>query len=306
MALQHVTAKKEVYALLQDMAECRDNDCLVPTNHPFYWSEEAVAPLVPTYVNTGDIMMIAAYPTAAFANFEDLKIRNVPSFDIFEVLADTRYFDGEGIRDVRAGTVFRLCYLDPLGIRRSRLWLTNTVKCFLFDKGQSDRHAKLPLLKPIRILPARENFFKCANPCVKNWLMRELKLAVPKIVFTIGSEAAEVVHGYYGNAPAGFFKNLVGVPLKAGEKANASDRRIPEFADKHVFHFIHPGFIMREPKAPLTKAHWDLHLPAAFKFLRDLKISVDRPAAGTLTDDVKAELFLAKSSAPEIDHGADI
>ena len=72
MGLQHVKAKKEVYALLQKMAECRDNDCPVPANHPFYWSEEAVAPIVPTYVNTGDIMVIAAYPTAAFAYFEDI------------------------------------------------------------------------------------------------------------------------------------------------------------------------------------------------------------------------------------------
>lgn len=303
MSPRSASAEKDMNAFLQTLAACRDVKCPVPACHPFYWSAEPVAPIAPTYLATGDIMMIASFPTAAFANFDEQNVRDVPSYDVFEILADTRYFDGEKVRDARAGTLLRLGYLDALGIDRSRLWLTNTVKCFLFDKSQAGLQKQLPLLKPIRILPTRERFFECADVCVRNWLSKELKLADPKIIFTLGEEAARVVHGRKADAPAGFFESVVGVPLTAGVNAGAFDHRTPDFAGKNVFHFVHPADLVADPAHPLAKAHWEKHLPAAFAFMKALSIPADRTEVAALTDDTKSALAAAQPFAADIDHG---
>ncbi|MCD6413707.1 MAG: hypothetical protein J7L54_06145 [Elusimicrobia bacterium] len=298
--------------LLKAISRCRHQECPVVARHAFYWSEEPVAPVVPSYLKLGNIMIVAAYPTAMFVNFETEK--HIPYYDVSEPLADYRYYDGTGVRDVKAGTYFDRAYLTPLGLRRKDLWITNTVKCFLFDKKQARRHRKLPLIKPIRIEPTRERFFDCARPCVETHLLREVKICKPKLILTIGAEAAEAIHGTFGKSkkrkddvPGGklIFSRIVGVPLRADKRMNKYDKREGIFFKTNIFHLIHPGYLMRVPYGKLSKEHWSKHLPAAFEFIKELGIEQFRDKVGVRDRNLKKGLKeIEIESKHEIDHGA--
>ncbi|MFH1352941.1 MAG: uracil-DNA glycosylase family protein [bacterium] len=310
---------KHAKALLKKIAVCRHPDCPVATHHPFYWSEETIGPVVPTYLRTGNVMVIAAYPTAMFVNFRSAK--HVPYYDVSEPLADNRYYDGTGVRDVKAGTYFDKAYLSPLGFKKDDLWITNTVKCFLFDKKQAKRHRELPLIKPIRILPTREDFFGCARPCVETHLIKEVEICRPKLIISLGSEAAEAIHGTFGitkKKPAELggrfnFKAVLGVPLPANKRLDKKDRkgccydkREGIFFRTNIFHLIHPGYLMRIPYGEMSKEHWSKNLPAAFDFIKELGIRQAKVIFETKDDMLKKELAdLEKNSKHEVDHGDD-
>jgi len=308
---------RKAKALLKKIAVCRHFDCPVATYQPFYWSEEPIAPVVPTYLRTENVMVIAAYPTAMFVNFKSAK--HVPYYDVSEPLADNRYYDGTGVRDVKAGTYFDKAYLSPLGFKKEDLWITNTVKCFLFDKKQAKRHRELPLIKPIRILPIREKFFGCARPCVKTHLEREIEICRPKLIISLGSEAAEAIHGTFGRTkkkPAKLsgrfsFKTVLGVPLPANKRLDRKDKR-GSYYDKregiffqtNVFHLIHPGYLMRIPRGKMSKDHWSKNLPAAFDFIKALGIGQSKEMFEKKETALKKELAdIEKNSKHEVDHG---
>lgn len=184
-------------------------------------------PVVPLDVGTGGVFFLGAYPSA---RFEYIKNVEVPAGDILGPFANDRWFDGKRIREQCSSNIFQVLFLDPLEIERSACWITNLVKVFLFKKGHAKKYEQLGAIPPKGY--ERESFFELGKKSVST-LEKELKLAQPQILITLGNEVAGVLRGVKSNR-------------------NQSRLLVPEISDLTIgettvraIHCPHPGILIR-------------------------------------------------------------
>ena len=176
---------------------------------------KAIAPVPPKHCATGKIMILGAYPTAAY---ERIDRHIVPVGNIaepFDPMTDS-------------GKELDSQYLEPLGIRRDDCWITNLLKVFLFKEEHQRGDEGRDFLK-------REDFERLAS--LENnldWLEAELRLALPKVIITLGREVAGILRGVRGDRERND-------QLK-GEIQNDTFRGV-EFK---WIHLPHPGIVMRK------------------------------------------------------------
>lgn len=234
-------------------------DLTLPTTYT-YLDGEPIRPIVPTVTSQGGIFIIGAYPTARFATIGPAT--DVPVADINEPFSNESYYDGRRLREVKSGVELDDHYLKPLGIFREQCWITNLVKIFLFKEGHIRRYRKLGYTFPDS--ETRSHFENYVQQGL-SWLIQELLIAAPKVIFTLGTEVAGILQGVRGRIGR---NKLLGGDLKSLKIGSYSYT---------VIHFAHPGIIMRashdktgRERNPWPRLHREEHLPVARSILKTI------------------------------------
>ena len=199
----------------------------LPADYSFA-NGKPVLPLPPINVAISGVMIIGAYPSADFQGggipMGNLKIPFDPTVYPHGINRSAEELDKE--------------YLAPLGLTRKDCWITNLVKVFLFKSAHTRPHGKAGgAAAPVE---TRSNFDSYAKKSLP-WLEKELLLAKPKLIITLGAEVAGVVTG---TAPSARVQLL-----------DYTIRRIQLGGREYkIVHMVHPGQLMRDnPK--WTKIH---------------------------------------------------
>lgn len=193
-----------------------------------YISGASLRPVVP--LDTGsEVFIIGAYPSARFGSLNGE--RDVPMADNLGPFEPERYFDGERVRVQNSAAELQEHFLTPLGLSRDKCWVTDLVKVFLFKKGHREKYDRLDALVPAGY--RREDFETLGQKSLP-WIERELRIASPSLVVTLGSEVA----GILTRTPslAGRTKLLSGTVYRV--KLGATE--------VNVAHLPHPGILMRK------------------------------------------------------------
>jgi len=194
-----------------------------------YFYGNPITPVMPVEIEKNSVMIIGAYPTARFTTIK--KERFVPVADISAPFSDEKYFNGTTIYPVLSGKELSENYLEPLGIKRNQCWITNLVKIFLFY----DKHVeKYKRLGNENIKETRSMFMELAKKSVY-WINREIEIARPKIIITLGQEVTAT---------------MFNVSEDMGKKFLDGNIR-QKHIDGSVYKIIslpHPGIIMRKSK----------------------------------------------------------
>jgi len=194
-----------------------------------YISGAPLRPVVP--LDTGsDVFIIGAYPSARFGvmNCE----RNVPVADNLGPFEPERYYDGEQVREQDSAAELRDYYLKPLGVDREKCWVTDLVKVFLFKKGHREKYERLGT-QPSAGYYDREEVFEALGGKSIPWIVRELKLAKPKLVITLGREVAGIITGTQGDVARNRLLSGEVKPIRIGD------------VEVDAAHLPHPGIVMR-------------------------------------------------------------
>jgi len=217
----------EVDRLLKSMYEGYAKSVgLNPDAH--YYSGTPIRPVVPLDHGTESVFFLGAYPSSRFVAFGGLA--DVPAGDNLGPFESERWFDGSRVRFQASARELDDYFLKPINLTRESCWITDLVKVFLFKDGHSEKYSKLGFGAPAGYERAR--FHELGIESLP-WIGRELALARPRLVITLGAEVAGVVHGVRpGNRQTALLKPQVEEIDIAGYAAPA-------------IHCAHPGILMR-------------------------------------------------------------
>lgn len=142
--------------------------------------------VVPLDVGTEGVVFLGAYPSARFECIG--RVTDVAVGDILGPLANERWFDGKRVREQMSTNVFVASFLEPLELDRSACWITSLV--FLLKNAHVEKYQRLGATPPIGY--KRERFYELGRLTIPT-LEKELKLAQPQILITLGREVAGVL-----------------------------------------------------------------------------------------------------------------
>jgi len=216
-----------VRSLQRDIINRYADDVGLPTTAT-YISGAPLRPLPPLDTHVGGLMVLGAYPSARFGTIDG--IRDVPVGDNLGPFESERYFDGDRVRTQASADELDSLILGRLGIPRTRCWVTDLVKVFLFKSGHRDKYTALGASVPDG--HRRELFEELALRSMP-WLAREVRLSKPALLMTLGSEVAGLVRGVTGQKA----RNALLGP-------NIMDVTVDGTAVRMV-HLAHPGILMR-------------------------------------------------------------
>ena len=141
-----------------------------------------------------------------------------------------RYFDGQRVRTLRSADELAAHYLQPLGLDRSRCWITDLVKVFLFKAGHREKYERLGQASPPGY--ERERFAELAR-CSLFWVEREIQLARPRLLISLGAEVAGVLRNVRGQ------RRLNALLSPSVSTLSVGTARV------RAVHLAHPGIVMR-------------------------------------------------------------
>ncbi|MDZ7740197.1 MAG: hypothetical protein U5Q03_00090 [Bacteroidota bacterium] len=144
---------------------------------------------VPVDIAIGKLMIVGAYPSAIFETIK--KIKDIPVGDHSHPFSNEKYFDGSRIRTVESGRELDEYYLSKLGISRNDCWITNLVKVFLFKPGHINKYNEI---RPDCTTIATRNQYRIFAIRSLEYFTKEVELAKPKIILTLGSEVTAAIH----------------------------------------------------------------------------------------------------------------
>jgi uracil-DNA glycosylase len=214
---------------------------------PRYYGGARLRPVVPLDTAVGGCFILGAYPSA---RFEAVGSENdVPVGDNLGPFEPERYFDGTRVRTQKSADELKAFYLEPLGIDRAGCWVTDLVKVFLFKEGHREKYGRLGVVPPAG--HERERFEELATRSLP-WFERELTVARPRLVITLGREVAGILRGVGGDARRNALLGPAIVPVLFGSIT------VP------TVHLAHPGIVMRKgdsAKNPWPERHQREHIP---------------------------------------------
>lgn len=208
---------------------------------PRYLHGTPLRPVVPLDRGQGGLFILGAYPSARFAQIG--KVSDVPVADNLGPFESERWFDGSRVREQLSAKELNEHFLKPMGLERSKCWITDLVKVFLFKPGHQKRYKALGAVPPAGY--TRDRFWDLAtHPESLGWLEKELKAARPKLMITLGAEVAGAVRGLKSSsAQIKLIRPEIQSIELGGEKID-------------VLHCAHPGILMRKgPKNPWPMRH---------------------------------------------------
>lgn len=205
-----------------------------------YISGTPLRPLPPLDTHIGGLMIVGAYPSARFATMG--RHRDVPVGDNLGPFEPERYFDGDRVRTQRSADELHSLFLEPLAVSREVCWVTDLVKVFLFKQGHRAKYESLGGRVPIGY--RREDFDQLAAKSTR-WLGREIEVAQPALLLTLGAEVAGLIRGIRGQQAR---NSLLGPTVTTVT------------IDGHTVdavHLAHPGILMRgeSVRNPWPAAH---------------------------------------------------
>ena len=212
---------------------------LSPDAH--YFLGAPLRPLVPLDATRGGLFLIGAYPSARFQQIDG--VRDVPVGDNLGPFESERWFDGTHVRKQRSAIELEELFLNPMEVDRAQCWITNLVKVFLFKKRHRKKYEQLRVSPPAGY---RRECFRELGERSLPFLERELKLATPRLVVTLGREVAGVLHGVR-SPPA---QSALLVP--AITELSLGGMTLP------TVHCAHPGILMRfaASRSQVTSKNW--------------------------------------------------
>jgi uracil-DNA glycosylase len=200
-----------------------------------------VQALPPCQTTRNSVMIVGAYPAARYDTIGDERF--VPVGNI------TQPFDPAAW----AGDELDKVYLHPLGLQRQQCWITNLVRCYLFEERGAGQKRDITKYRNLGVnwpeYAVRDRFDEYARQGMA-WLDEELQLAQPRLVITLGSEVAAAFHP---DLPRSRRTALV---------ENIKFRRIK--VNEHewtMVHLAHPGSMVRGGK-------WRALIPAQIEYLK--------------------------------------
>lgn len=156
----------------------------LPPNYKFL-DGTPVAALPPRQTTRNGIMILGAYPAARYD-----KVQNEPFVPVGNI---DEPFDPKAW----AGDELDKVYLQPLGITRKQCWITNLVRCYLFEEKGEKQKRDISKYRNLGVgwpeFAVRDRFDEYAQEGLP-WLEEELRLAHPRLVITLGSEVAAAFH----------------------------------------------------------------------------------------------------------------
>lgn len=215
-----------------DVARSYMSSIRLPPNYKFL-SGAAVLPLPPIQVRHGKVFVLGAYPSAVF---QSIRKRRVPVENLKMPFDATAYPGGVNASAEELDEF----YLKPLGLTRKDCWITNLVKVFLFKKEHAEQFRVLGSTQTA--YATRGEYERYAKAGLA-WVDRELEIAEPRLIITLGSEVGGV---FAGVSDADQRKELLNpYKIRTIRRGNHEYR---------VIHMVHPGQLMRQtPK--WTKIH---------------------------------------------------
>ncbi|NOY57548.1 MAG: hypothetical protein GXO75_01260 [Calditrichaeota bacterium] len=225
---------------------------ILPENYK-YQNGVHVKPVVPVDTFAGGVMIIGAYPSAHFATINSAT--DVPDADILYPFPKYNYFDGSRVRPVKSGIELKTKYLKPLHLKRKKCWITNLVRVFLFKKGHIEKYKHLGCSFPGK--ETRSLFYEIAT-AGRSWLIKEVELAKPKLIITLGREVAGFFHDIKNPEKQNELLTTVISEITIGTKTYPS------------IHFAHPGIIMRQgsDRNKWPQFHQKVAIPKAFEMMK--------------------------------------
>lgn len=206
-----------------------------------------VRPVAPVETACSSLMIVGAYPTAVFETIGSQ--RDVPVDNIEKPFAV----------DTKSGIELSQYYLKPLGIQRESCWITNFVKIFLFKGGHVDKYKRLQSkYLPAALQPSYNEI--AASLENRAWFEKEIELANPKVVVTLGAAVAGILGRKFPKSGWNdLLRNCIGEIEVNGRLFKA-------------IHFAHPGIIMcrQQRNNPWPRIHEEKALPAARKLIASL------------------------------------
>lgn len=203
----------------------------LPENYVFL-NGNPVKPLPPAQAAVGGVMIIGAYPSAIF---EYKNSRVIPAKNLKEPFDPALYDNSKN----KSAEELDQNILKPLGISRDKCWITNMVKAFLFKPEHTSQFTALKATA--KGYATRESFEAYAQKSLP-WLYREIEMAQPKVIITLGAEVAGVVRGVKGAEARNNLLNYQISSIKIGQH------------EYRIVHFVHPGLLMRK-NAKWMKIH---------------------------------------------------
>jgi uracil-DNA glycosylase len=233
-------------------ADCQKGLCL-PSPYRYY-DGAPVGTVVPLDTAQEQVMIIGAYPSARFATVRGVPY--VPIGDVGRPFPEKMHMAGGEAWTVPSGRELRERYLVPLGLSREQCWITNLVRVFLFQKWHA---VKSRQLEPSWTGEETRSRFECLAKEGKGWLGEELAIARPRIVITLGAEAAGILRGVKGQQPRNALLGGTVQEMAVGGIAYP------------VIHLAHPGILMRRGSAsnPWPERHKE-HIQAARRVLEEM------------------------------------
>jgi uracil-DNA glycosylase len=241
---------EDVGQLLREMYRDYANKVELPAEATYH-NGTPLRPVVPLDCGTGGLFILGAYPSSRFMTVGETT--DVPSADNMAPFESERWFDGTRVRHQPSARELQDCFLQPLGIDRASCWITDLVKVFLFKPGHVARYAKIGAVPPVGY--DRKSFYRLGQLSLP-WVRREIAIAQPRLVLTLGAEVAGVLRGVQEPARQ--------VALLRPEVATIDIGGPPV----KVVHCAHPGILMRRgPSNPWPERHWEKFVPEIKRFL---------------------------------------
>ncbi|MCA9617394.1 MAG: hypothetical protein KC731_00135 [Myxococcales bacterium] len=203
-------------------------------------------------------MIVGAYPSARFATIGGE--RDVPVGDNLGPFENERWFDGSRVRVQPSAAELEELYLLPLGLERSRCWITDLVKVFLFKDGHRKKYTDLGAVVPRGY--ERERFEELGRESLP-WLVEEVAVSAPRVVVTLGREVAGIIRGVTG---AKSRNELLRERAKAVRYGKVE---VP------TLHLAHPGIMMRPRGARWKQEHVQERVPALRALLDEVGFTSD-------------------------------
>ncbi len=193
------------------------------------------------------MLIIGAYPSARFETIDGEN--DVPVGDNLGPFEPERYFDGARVRVQASAAELNEFYLAPLGVDRSRCWITDLVKVFLFKEGHREKYKRRGVAPPPGY--ERERFEDLATRSL-SWIEREVAVARPRLIITLGAKVAGVIRGVTSASKRNALLGPIPAPVRFGA------------IDVATVHLAHPGIVMRkgdDARNPWPRIHAEEHVP---------------------------------------------
>lgn len=142
---------------------------------------------VPIDVATDGLMIVGAYPTAQFNTINS--INDVPIADHLYPFSNDTYFDGTRSRQVKSGEELEDFFLKKLEYSRSKCWITDLVKVFLFKEGHISKYTDLGYTG---FKENRKDFSRLAYKSLP-YFYDEVQLAKPRVILLLGEEVTSAI-----------------------------------------------------------------------------------------------------------------
>lgn len=163
------------------------------------------------------VFIIGAYPSAVFKG-------GVPTGNLLKPFDPTPHAGKVN----KSAQELKTHYLEPLGLTREDCWTTNLVKVFLFKYGHTRK-----LADPGAHFGSRDEFDDLATLSLP-WIGKELEIARPRLIITLGAEVAGVVRDVSGDK-----KRVALIDYKIQQVAIG-------VRTYRVLHMVHPGQLIRK------------------------------------------------------------